>query len=81
MRMKLLNTFCSKLSKFSHLFYSDEMRVFLSNTDGLSKGLNSLPAQSYEDLYLKYKTSFTDFYEVCLKIKQYFSKSQCRIMI
>jgi len=81
MRMKLLNTFCQKLSKFPHLFYSDEMRVFLANTEGLSKGLNSLPVQSYEDLYLKYKTSFTDFYEVCLKINKYFYYSHGRIMI
>jgi hypothetical protein len=64
MRMKLLNGFCLKLQKFPAVFNSDEMKVFLSNTTDLTKSMNSLPVQTYEDLYLKYKSAFPDFYEV-----------------
>ena len=66
MRMKLLNGFCLKLQKFPAIFYSDEMKVFLSNTSDLTKSLSSLPVQSYEDMYIKYKLAFPDFFEVII---------------
>lgn len=64
-RVKLLNKFCLKLSKFQVMFSSEEMKVFFSpNILDMKKVLDSLPNQSYEDLYLKYKRAFPDFYEV-----------------
>lgn len=70
MRMKLLNKFCLKLSKFLTIFNSEEMKIFFtggnskSNTPiDIKKSLNGLPNQSYEELHLKYKRAFPDFYE------------------
>ena len=66
-RVKLLNKFCLKLSKFQVMFSSEEMKVFFSpNILDMKKVLDSLPNQSYEDLYLKYKRAFPDFYEVLI---------------
>jgi hypothetical protein len=62
--MKLLNKFCLKLSKFQVMFSSEEMKVFFSNVGDIKKALGSLPNQSFEELYLKYKRAFPDFYEV-----------------
>jgi hypothetical protein len=41
------------------------MKIFLSSqlTD-TQKGLSSLPNQSYEELLLKYRRAFPDFYDV-----------------
>jgi hypothetical protein len=67
--MKLLNKFCLKLSKFQVMFTSEEMKVFFSpNIADIKKALGTLPNQSYEELYLKYKRAFPDFYEVKIMI-------------
>jgi hypothetical protein len=46
------------------MFSSEEMKVFFSNVGDIKKALGSLPNQSFEELYLKYKRAFPDFYEV-----------------
>jgi hypothetical protein len=38
------------------------MDIFLSSSD-VKKSLSSLPQQKYEDIYLKYKNSFHDYYK------------------
>jgi sorting nexin-1/2 len=67
-RKKLLNTFCIKLSKFPHIFASKEMNLFTSNCQDVKKAFNNLGNQNYEELYLKYKEAFPDFYEVSICI-------------
>ena len=61
-RMRILNKFCQKLSKFNELFHSEEMDLFLSSND-VKKALSALPPQKYEDIYLKYKGVFHDYYK------------------
>jgi hypothetical protein len=55
-----------KLSKFSAIFNSDEIKVFLSNIGDITKAYSSFSNQNYEELYLKYKNAFPDYYEVCI---------------
>jgi hypothetical protein len=62
MRLRILNKFCQKLTKFNELFYSEEMEIFLKSND-VKKDLNSLPQQRYEDIYVKYKNCFHDYYK------------------
>ncbi len=62
--MKLLNKFCLKLSKFGEIFHSEEMKIFLSNTTDVVKALETLPPQTYEQILLKYRRVFVDYYEV-----------------
>ncbi len=63
MRQKLLNKFCVKISKFQTIFQSEEMKIFFSNITDIKKGLGSLPNQTYEEIHLKYKRAFPDYYE------------------
>ncbi len=37
------------------------MDIFLKSSD-VKKSLNSLPQQRYEDIYIKYKNAFIDYY-------------------
>jgi hypothetical protein len=67
MRMKLLNTFCLKLYKFQDMFNSDEMKIFFSNVQDVKKALSSLHPHNYEELLLKYRKAFPNFYEVKFK--------------
>jgi hypothetical protein len=62
--MKLLDKFCSKLYKFQPIFHSEEMKIFFSNSTDIKKSLSGLSTENYEDLLLKYKNSFLDYYEV-----------------
>jgi hypothetical protein len=64
MRLRILNKFCQKLSKFNEIFISEEVKTFLSNTNDVAKSLATLPNQTYEDLLLKYRRAFPDYYEV-----------------
>jgi hypothetical protein len=38
------------------------MDIFLSSSD-VKKALNALPQQRYDDIYLKYKMAFHDYYK------------------
>ena len=60
MRQKLLNKFCYKISNISYLFFSEEIKLFLNTPTDVVIPLESLPKQSYEDIYEKYKQAFGD---------------------
>ena len=63
MRIEMINRFLKKLSKIDYLINSDEMQLFLQNSSSVSKTLDGLKLQNYEDLLKKYSTSFSDFDE------------------
>ena len=55
----MLETFCLQLAQLTHLYYSEEFRLFLRQTNiDLEKALNSLPEQTYEELIQKYQVNF-----------------------
>lgn len=64
MRIEMINRFNYKLSKLTDIFNSNEIDFFLQNSNDVSKTLNSLPPQTYEDLLLKYSKVFSDYDEV-----------------
>lgn len=66
-RLKLLNKFVRKLSKFPDIYNAEEMRVFLSNTADIPKALSNLHTQSYDDIVAKYTKAFPNYYKVCFK--------------
>ena len=64
MRQKLLNTFCLKLFKFTHLMNSEEMKIFLSpSVTEVKKTLNTIESHPHEELLKKYHDSFDNYYE------------------
>jgi hypothetical protein len=63
MRIEMINRFLKKLSKIDYLINSDEMQLFLQNSSSVSKTLDGLKLQNYEDLLKKYSTAFSDFDE------------------
>lgn len=62
-RMRLLNSFCYKISKISYLFDSEEVKLFQGNSPDISKALEKLPSLKYAEIYEKYKAAFPDYYE------------------
>ena len=62
-RMRLLNSFCYKISKISYLFDSEEVKLFQGNSPDISKALEKLPTLKYAEIFEKYKAAFTDYYE------------------
>lgn len=67
-RMKLLNSFCTKIIKLRELSNSEEMKIFLSESNDVIKALSAIPTQSYEELLEKYRRAFPNYYEVILYI-------------
>ena len=63
MRVEMINRFLKKLSKIEYLFNSEEMDLFLQNTSNVSKTLDGLKVENYEDLLKKYSSAFSDFDE------------------
>ena len=61
MRLEMINRFLKKLSKIDYLFNSEEMELFLQNSSSVSKTLEGLKTQNYEDLLKKYSIAFTDY--------------------
>ena len=61
MRVEMINRFLKKLSKIEYLFNSEEMDLFLQNTSNVSKTLDGLKVENYEDLLKKYSQAFTDY--------------------
>eukprot|EP01016_Furgasonia_blochmanni_P040070 TRINITY_DN5071_c0_g1_i4.p1 TRINITY_DN5071_c0_g1~~TRINITY_DN5071_c0_g1_i4.p1 ORF type:complete len:378 (-),score=137.15 TRINITY_DN5071_c0_g1_i4:353-1486(-) len=58
-RRRALETFCLSMAKLTHLYYSDEFKIFLrSNTPDIEKALGALPRQSYDDVINKYSNLF-----------------------
>lgn len=62
-RMRLLNEFCLRLSKFPFLFESEEVKLFQTTTSDVTKALDKLPKLKYQDILEKYKVAFPDFSE------------------
>ena len=63
MRLKMINRFLKKLSKLEYLFNSEEMEFFLQNTSSVTKTLEGIKLENYEDLLKKYSLAFTDYDE------------------
>ena len=61
MRIEMINRFCQKISKIGYLFNSDEMELFLQNSNDVPKTLSGIKAQSYEELLKKYNNVFSDY--------------------
>ena len=61
MRVEMINRFLKKLSKIDYLYNSDEMELFLQNSSNVSKTLDNIKEDSYEELLKKYSSVFTDY--------------------
>ena len=61
MRIEMINRFLKKLSKIDYLYNSDEMELFLQNSSNVSKTLDSIKEDTYEELLKKYSSVFTDY--------------------
>ena len=61
MRIEMINRFLKKLSKIDYLFNSDEMELFLQNSNNVPKTLDSIKEDTYEELLKKYAGVFTDY--------------------
>ena len=62
-RMRVLNSFCYKLSKSSFLFESEEVKLFQSNTLEVAKAIDKLKAHNDGEILEKYKVAFPDYYD------------------
>ena len=60
-RVEMINRFLKKLSKIEYLFNTEEMELFLQNTSNVSKTLDGIKLENYEDLLKKYSSAFTDY--------------------
>ena len=63
LRVEMINRFLKKLSKIEYLFNSEEMDLFLQNSSSVSKTLDGLKVENYEDLLKKYSNAFQDYDE------------------
>ena len=61
MRVEMINRFLKKLSKIDYLYNSDEMELFLQNSSNVSKTLDNIKEDTYEELLKKYSSVFTDY--------------------
>ena len=61
LRIEMINRFLKKLSKIDYLFNSYEMELFLQNSSNVSKTLDSIKEDTYEELLKKYASVFTDY--------------------
>ena len=61
LRIEMINRFCWKLSNIDYLFKSEETELFLQNVNDVTKTMNSLTPQSYEDLLKKYSVTFSNY--------------------
>ena len=63
LRIEMINRFLKKLCNIDYLFNSDEMELFLQNTNNVSKTLDNIKEDSYQQLLKKYSATFTDYDE------------------
>ena len=61
MRIDMLNSFCKKIYQKNYLFNSEEVNIFLKQSNDWVKNLNSLEKLNYERLIKKYSGIFTSF--------------------
>jgi hypothetical protein len=57
-RVNMLNNFCSKLYQIKYLFNSEEVKLFLKESNDYNKSLNSLEKQNYDSILKKYSGIF-----------------------
>ena len=62
-RMRLLNEFCFKLSKFSYLIQSEEVNVFMTARNDVAKAIEKIKKEDYPQLRERYENSFSNYYE------------------
>ena len=60
-RIEMLNIFLNKLSNIDYLFNSDEMELFLLDSNNIPKTMENIKVDSYEELLKKYASVFTDY--------------------
>ena len=60
-RIEQINRFLKKISHIDYLFNSDEMELFLQNTTNVSKTLENIKEDSYQNLLKRYSSVFTDY--------------------
>ena len=60
-RVEMINRFLKKIAKIKYLIDSEEMELFLENTSNVSKTLESIKTQNYENLSKKYFGTFLDY--------------------
>ena len=63
LRIEMINRFLKKLSNIDYLFNSDEMDLFVQNSNNIPKTLDNIKEDSYQDLLKKYSQVFTDYDE------------------
>ena len=61
LRIEMINRFLKKLSKIEYLFNSDEMELFLQNSNNVPKTLDNIKEDTFEELLKKYSSTFTDY--------------------
>ena len=61
LRIEMINRFLKKLSKIDYLFNSDEMELFLQNSNNVPKTLDNIKEDTFEELLKKYSSTFTDY--------------------
>ena len=61
LRIEMINRFLKRLSNIDYLFNSDEMSYFLENSNNVAKTLDNIKQDSYQELYKKYSSTFTDY--------------------
>ena len=60
-RVEMINRFLKKLSKIEYLFNTEEMELFLQNSSNVSKTLDGIKLENYEDLLRKYSEAIKDY--------------------
>lgn len=50
LRIEMINRFLKKLSNIDYLFNSDEMSLFLENSNNIPKTLENIKEDSYQEL-------------------------------
>ena len=61
LRIEMINRFLKKLSKIDYLFNSDEMELFLQNSNNVPKTLDNIKEDTFEELLKRYSSTFTDY--------------------
>ena len=70
LRIEMINRFLKKLSHIDYLFNSDEMELFLQNSNNVPKTLENIKQDSYQELLKKYSGVFTDYDTIAGKSEQ-----------
>lgn len=72
-RLVFLDYFLKKCSKVDHIFYSDELQLFLhssGSSDDVIKGINNLPQKTCATIFAQYVSLFREFDKPVSKEKE-----------